>query len=81
MKDFVEQSKLRWHPSAGATITTEQIATGCLQRIATAMESLNRSWRSVQEQNVNLRLRITTLEHKNRALRGEITKLRKKAGV
>lgn len=78
-KSFIEQSKLGWVPAAGYIPNDTQLAIGCLQRIASSLESLNRSWCGIQEQNVRFRERVSSLERSNARLRGEITRLKKKA--
>lgn len=65
--------------------THEEIRTGCLQRIADATDIMARRFRDLQEerdryqqwhdQEVERRLRA---ERSNSALRGQITKLRKR---
>ena len=66
---------------AGYTQSIELINAGSLQRIAVTLESLNRSWCGVQEQNARFRLtieeqrtKINKLAIQNRRLKARLAR-------
>jgi hypothetical protein len=82
MMDFAESSKMSWSPVD--PITDAQISTGCLQRIAAAVESLNRNWCNVIRENVSYRESNAALRAKSDIQERKIRRMSaqlKKAGV
>lgn len=80
MKDkqnFEERSRQSWHANGESGIISQQIGVGCLQRIATALESLSRSWANVQKESVELRLKVSRLERSNKRIKRENERLKK----
>lgn len=60
-------------------VSTEQIMTGCLQRIADACEKMTWNINSLISENLQLKKKTQHQEAVIRGLRGEITKLKKGA--
>lgn len=81
---LTEQSRLDWVPSEGRTPTTEQIAVGALQRIATATEMmakehdrLERRAKAAESSREYWIAEHDAVRRKLIAARGQITKLKR----
>jgi len=86
-RSYVEKSKVNWC-SAGLTeheTNYQEVQTGALQRIAAATEAMAKNYVQLQNDNEWLKRsrqsymdRVDSLERSNAALRGVITKLKKR---
>lgn len=63
--------------SIGAQNTYESINSGCLQRIATAVETMSRSYVHLQNDRDSYKASYLRKSKSASALRGQITKLKK----
>ena len=83
---YTHGSKTLWGSNdSDGKLTLDQIQTGCLQRIATATEAMAQNYTRLQsDRDMYQRLyneeseRLQQSERSNAALRGQITKLRKR---
>lgn len=82
---YIEESKKGWYRIDG-TPTTEQLAFGCLQRIAAATElsckdreKLERDYAYMRKERDRYMARLDTEKRRTAALRGQITKLKRAA--
>ena len=81
---YIEESKKRWYRSDGEQPNIEQIKLGCLQRIATATETMSLSYsRLISERDSALnsveycRQRADKLKRQIAGLRGAIGRMKR----
>lgn len=84
-QNYAEESRKIWYCTDRDTPTHEQLQLGCLQRIATATEkmcrdrdALERELRGAMKTAVYWKKRAEAAERSNSALRGVVTKLKKR---
>lgn len=83
-KDLREQSRHIW-TSTGEKLTIEEVSLGVQLRIADSLERMEKPYLKMIDENAYLRKRVQALNEEltrsantNRALRGHITRLKKK---
>ncbi|MDO6747199.1 hypothetical protein [Gilvimarinus sp. 1_MG-2023] len=83
---YDKESRKTWYDPNREKPTREQLQLGCLQRIADATEAmckdrekLERDYRYMRESRDRYRADCERLERRNAALRGVITRMKRKA--
>lgn len=74
---YRQGSRREWTPGDGVNLNREQVAVGCLQRIADATEKMAGSYAYLIDRAQRLTEENARLKKQLAGVRGEITKLRK----
>jgi len=85
-KFWIEESKKIWFTETDHSLDVETVKAGCLMRIATATEAMAQNYKALIDERDRYKRyyeeqkrRAETLERQNAALRGHLTR-RKKRG-